>query len=154
MRFLALILIFQICLFSCNNTKKPEVLIDHKDSFVETGVNKTDEPQLGDIGDLFNGEPVGDPPVARTFYDIDKWNKAVATNDDFLAESADVSYFFLSNGDKIRITDFKETKWGKAIEFRVLNGTNKNKIAWGRLQDFRLIKSKIQQDKETYERGE
>ena len=127
------------------NVKKPDPNITYLKKYI---------PQLGDIGDLFGVESAGDPPVCSSFEDIDKWNKYVKTNDEKIMDGIDVGIFFLSTGDKIRITDFKESKWGKCIEFRVMNGENQGKLAWGRVSDFRLIKSKIKQDKEANERGE
>ena len=38
--------------------------------------------------------------------------------------------------------------------YNALNGENKGKVAWGMASNFRLIKSKLEQDKEGYEQGE
>jgi hypothetical protein len=142
------ILISSFCIIS------KQVECQTKQKSADKKIVKKYIPQLGDIGDLFGGGPVGDPPVCSSFEDIDKWNKYAKTNDEKIIEGIDVGIFFLSTGDKIRITDFKESKWGKCIEFRVMNGENQGKLAWGRVSDFRLIKSKIKQDKEANERGE
>jgi hypothetical protein len=108
-------------------------------------------PNLGDIGDLFGGGDVGDPPNCSTFEDIEKWGKLIKTNDEEVIKGVNIQICFFREEYKIRIIDLKETKWIKAIQFRILNGENRGKVAWGLASHFRLTKSKMQQDKESYE---
>jgi hypothetical protein len=148
-------------LISCDN-KHPiqeNIANDEGNDYSQSNNNKVAKnqeyiPQLGDIGDLFGGGDVGDPPICSTFEDIEKWGQLIKTNDDEIIEGIDVGIYFLSTGDKIRIIELKDTKWVNAFQFRILNGENKGKVAWGMASNFRLIKSKLEQDKEGYEQGE
>jgi hypothetical protein len=66
-------------LISCDN-KHPiqeNIANDEGNDYSQSNNNKVAKnqeyiPQLGDIGDLFGGGDVGDPPICSTFEDIEK----------------------------------------------------------------------------------